>query len=88
MSNCISESDLDVKLELKSVMDKIRTFSLGKNKEIVVGSPYVCAWQSSMVLSLLMLFLEPLMFNYKTITLIFLVTLVPDPFVAGSVFHC
>ena len=53
MSNHISESDLDVKLELKSVMDKIRTFSLGKNKEIVVSSPYVCAWQSSMVLSLL-----------------------------------
>ena len=34
----VSESDLDVKLELKSVMDKIRTFSLGKNKDIVVSS--------------------------------------------------
>ena len=41
MHNCISESDMDVKLELKSVMDKIRTFSLGKNKEIVVSSPYL-----------------------------------------------
>ena len=39
VSNCIPESNLDVKLELKSVMDKIRTFSLGKNKEIMVGSP-------------------------------------------------
>lgn len=33
----ISETDLDVKLELKTVMDKIRTLSMGKNKETVVS---------------------------------------------------
>lgn len=33
----ISESDLDVKLELKTVMDKIRTICMGKNKEITVS---------------------------------------------------
>ena len=31
------ETDLDVKLELKTVMDKIRTLSMGKNKEITVS---------------------------------------------------
>ena len=32
-----SETDMDVKLELKTVMDKIRTLSMGKNKEITVS---------------------------------------------------
>ena len=64
MYNCITESDLDVKLELKSVMDKIRTFSLGKNKEIVVSSLYVCAGEASVTL-----FSKTLMlFNHKTPT--------------------
>ena len=32
-----SETDMDVKLELKTVMDKIRTLSMGKNKETIVS---------------------------------------------------
>ena len=32
-----SETDMDVKLELKTVMDKIRTLSMGKNKETTVS---------------------------------------------------
>ena len=31
------ETDMDVKLELKTVMDKIRTLSMGKNKETTVS---------------------------------------------------
>lgn len=31
------ETDMDVKLELKTVMDKIRTLSMGKNKETIVS---------------------------------------------------
>ena len=35
------ETDLDVKLELKTVMDKVRTLSMGKNKEITVSQLHV-----------------------------------------------
>jgi hypothetical protein len=40
------ETDLDVKLELKTVMDKIRTLSMGKNKETTVSCSYATDFHS------------------------------------------